>query len=46
MVARELHGTERARWWDRAVEAFPDYAKYQEQTDRLIPVFLLEPPRV
>ena len=45
MVARELRGTERARWWERAVAAFPDYAKYQEQTDRMIPVFLLEPPQ-
>ena len=26
-----------------AVAAFPDYADYQQKTDRLIPVFLLEP---
>jgi F420H(2)-dependent quinone reductase len=43
MVARELSGEERAEWWDRAVEAYPSYADYQERTDRLIPVFLLEP---
>jgi F420H(2)-dependent quinone reductase len=30
-------------WWDRAVEAFPDYAEYQRKTDRQIPVFVLEP---
>ena len=43
MTVRELSGDERAEWWDRAVEAFPNYALYQERTERLIPVFLLEP---
>ncbi|MEE2059882.1 nitroreductase family deazaflavin-dependent oxidoreductase [Rhodococcus artemisiae] len=42
MVARELHGDEKALWWDRAVAAFPDYADYQAKTDRRIPVFVLE----
>jgi deazaflavin-dependent oxidoreductase (nitroreductase family) len=42
-TARELSGDERAQWWERAVEAFPNYAEYQEKTDREIPVFLLEP---
>lgn len=42
-TARELSGDERATWWERAVEAFPNYAEYQESTDREIPVFLLEP---
>lgn len=41
--AREIFGDEKAEWWDRAVEAFPDYADYQKKTDRVIPVFLLEP---
>ena len=41
-VARELAGDERARWWERSVAAFAPYASYQEKTDRLIPVFLLE----
>jgi deazaflavin-dependent oxidoreductase (nitroreductase family) len=41
--ARELSGAERAEWWDRGVEAYPPYAEYQTKTDRLIPVFLLEP---
>lgn len=40
--ARELHGAEREQWWARCVEDFPQYAEYQEKTDRLIPVFLLE----
>jgi deazaflavin-dependent oxidoreductase (nitroreductase family) len=43
MVARELDGDERAAWWKRAVAAYPDYADYQTKTDRLIPVFVLEP---
>jgi deazaflavin-dependent oxidoreductase (nitroreductase family) len=41
-VAREITGEERAVWWDRAVAAFPNYAAYQEKTDREIPVFLVE----
>jgi F420H(2)-dependent quinone reductase len=41
--AREVSGEERARWWDRAVEAFPSYAEYQTKTDREIPVFVLDP---
>jgi F420H(2)-dependent quinone reductase len=43
LVARELDGAERAVWWDRAVAAFPPYADYQRKTERLIPVFVLEP---
>lgn len=42
-VARELEGDERAQWWERAVQVWPDYAEYQKKTDRLIPVFVLEP---
>lgn len=43
MRAREVTGEEKARWWERAVEAFPDYADYQAKTDREIPVFVLSP---
>jgi deazaflavin-dependent oxidoreductase (nitroreductase family) len=43
MVAREVTGDEKAEWWDRAVAAYPDYADYQRKTDRVIPVFVLEP---
>jgi deazaflavin-dependent oxidoreductase (nitroreductase family) len=42
-TAREVTGDEKAVWWARAVEVWPDYAKYQKKTDRQIPVFLLEP---
>jgi deazaflavin-dependent oxidoreductase (nitroreductase family) len=38
---RELTGEERAVWWARAVEAFPQYASYQKKTERVIPIFLL-----
>jgi deazaflavin-dependent oxidoreductase (nitroreductase family) len=41
--AREVFGDEKAAWWERAVAAWPDYAKYQEKTDRQIPVFVLTP---
>lgn len=40
---RLLDGDERARWWDRAVATYPDYADYQKRTDRVIPVFLATP---
>lgn len=42
MTAREVHGDERAHWWELAVAAFPPYADYQANTDREIPVFVLE----
>ena len=37
---RVIEGEERQVWWDRAVQAFPPYAQYQEKTERRIPVFL------
>ncbi|WP_326654171.1 MULTISPECIES: nitroreductase family deazaflavin-dependent oxidoreductase [unclassified Streptomyces] len=43
MTAREVTGDEKTVWWERAVEAYPDYAEYQKKTDREIPVFVLEP---
>jgi deazaflavin-dependent oxidoreductase (nitroreductase family) len=41
--AREIFGDEKVAWWQRAVEAWPDYAEYQQKTDRQIPVFVLTP---
>ena len=41
-TAREVTGDEKAVWWERAVATWPAYAKYQEKTDRQIPVFVLE----
>lgn len=43
MVAREVTGEEKAKWWEIAVAAFPNYAEYQKKTDREIPVFVLTP---
>lgn len=40
VVVREVDGVERARWWERAVAAFPPYADYQEKTERTIPVLV------
>ena len=41
--AREVTGAEKALWWQRAVETWPDYANYQAKTDRQIPLLVLEP---
>jgi deazaflavin-dependent oxidoreductase (nitroreductase family) len=41
-LAREVIGDEKALWWPRAVEAWPDYAIYQTRTTRQIPVFVLD----
>jgi deazaflavin-dependent oxidoreductase (nitroreductase family) len=37
---RQVTGSERAEWWERAVKAYPPYAEYQTKTDREIPVFV------
>jgi F420H(2)-dependent quinone reductase len=42
-TARLAEGAEHDEWWERAVEAWPDYATYQTKTTRRIPVFILEP---
>jgi deazaflavin-dependent oxidoreductase (nitroreductase family) len=43
VTVRELEGEERARMWQVMLRTWPNYAKYEERTDRLIPVFLLTP---
>ncbi len=43
MTAREVTGAEYDQWWERAVAAYPDYADYKRKTDRVIPLFVLEP---
>lgn len=42
-VAHEASGAERDLWWERAVAVWPDYAGYQERTERQIPVVVLDP---
>ncbi|MTD16036.1 nitroreductase family deazaflavin-dependent oxidoreductase [Nakamurella sp. YIM 132087] len=41
--AHVAEGAERAEWWDKAVAVWPDYAGYQEKTERVIPVVVLVP---
>jgi deazaflavin-dependent oxidoreductase (nitroreductase family) len=40
---RQVDGDEKAMWWARAVEVWPEYDNYQAGTDRIIPVVVLEP---
>ena len=40
VTVRELDGDERSMWWERATAAYPPYAEYQANTERIIPVFL------
>jgi len=42
-IAREIEGEERDLWWPRCVDAWPDYAEYEKKTDRVMPIFVLEP---
>jgi deazaflavin-dependent oxidoreductase (nitroreductase family) len=39
--ATELTGDDRAAAWRAMLETWPNYAKYEERTDRVIPVFRL-----
>ena len=39
--AESLHGAERDRAWERIVALAPGYGKYEQQTDREIPVVRL-----
>ncbi len=41
--ARVLDGAERERVWRAMVDLFPPYTDYQAKTQRLIPIFALEP---
>jgi deazaflavin-dependent oxidoreductase (nitroreductase family) len=41
--ARLASPEEKAKLWPVCVEHYPDYANYQERTDRDIPVFVCEP---
>ena len=42
-VARELAGAERRIAWEHMVKTWPNYARYAERSDRVIPVFLVTP---
>ena len=43
VTAEQLHGAERAEAWQQITTAAPQFAKYQEQTDRELPVIRLVP---
>ena len=43
MRARVAGREERADLWQRVVAAYPGYGRYQEKTDRRIPLVILEP---
>lgn len=40
---REVEGDEKATWWARAAEVWPEYDDYQAATERQIPLFVLDP---
>lgn len=40
---REVEGAERAELWQVMLRTWPNFAKYEERTTRLIPVFFLTP---
>jgi deazaflavin-dependent oxidoreductase (nitroreductase family) len=42
-TARELHGDERALYWQKAVRFYPPYPSYEQRSGRSLPVFLLTP---
>lgn len=41
--ARLVEGEEKARWWALATQAWPAYDTYQASTERVIPLFVLDP---
>ncbi|MVZ90567.1 nitroreductase family deazaflavin-dependent oxidoreductase [Microbacter sp. ANSKLAB05] len=43
MAAREATPSERAELWPRLVERYADFADYQANTSRVIPVIICEP---
>ena len=42
-LVHEAEGVERDRLWALVTEAFPLYETYQSRTQRVIPLFVLEP---
>ena len=41
VTATELTGEDRVAAWRTMLDVWPNYAKYEERTDRVIPVFRL-----
>jgi deazaflavin-dependent oxidoreductase (nitroreductase family) len=44
MIARNATEEEKAELWPQIISVFEGYARYQERTERPIPVVILEPP--
>ena len=44
MIARTATDEERAELWRQIISTFEGYARYQERTERQIPVVILKPP--
>jgi deazaflavin-dependent oxidoreductase (nitroreductase family) len=42
-TVRAAEGDEKATWWKRATTVWPSYDDYQAKTERVIPLFVLEP---
>jgi deazaflavin-dependent oxidoreductase (nitroreductase family) len=45
VIAEQLRGTERAEAWREITAAAPRFAKYQQKTDRELPIIRLTPRR-
>jgi hypothetical protein len=43
VTAEQLHGAEREAAWQQIVTAAPRFAKYQQKTDRELPIIRLTP---
>ena len=43
LAAREVDGEEKGTWWIRATAVWPAYDTYQANTERSIPLFVLDP---
>jgi deazaflavin-dependent oxidoreductase (nitroreductase family) len=43
VTATEVEGDERARRWQVLLDLWPNFALYEQRTDRQIPVFVLSP---
>lgn len=43
VVAHELHGAERERYYQRAVDVYPGFTLYRRRADREIPVLAFDP---
>ena len=41
VAAREVEGAERDRLWQAMLRTWPNFARYEQRTERRIPVFLL-----